>query len=180
MGSSGFVPPQGTLPEWPTPPIASPVAPPTAPAVNRLRNVPTLGLLMMVHGGLILLWVAFCVFAIVIGFLNVGFVSSGSGEDWLVIVLYSVFAVGALPAAVLGLLAGVRVRKLESRKLAIAALIVGGTSFFCGNVFCMPFTVGLLIYGIMVLTDSGVSAAFARVRAGEPAEAVFRDAGVAR
>jgi hypothetical protein len=171
--SSGFVPPQGISPQWPPP-----VVPPPAPPVSKLGSVPTLGLLMMVHGGLVLLWVAFCVLAILIGIVNVGFISAGSGEDWLVIVLYSVFAIGALPAAVLGLVGGYRVRKLRSKKLAFGALIVGGGSFFCGNVFCMPFTVGLLIYGIMVLTDSGVSAAFARVQAGEPAQAVFREAGV--
>jgi hypothetical protein len=173
--SSGFVPP-GTPPQF-TPP---PVLPPPPPPPDRLCSLPTLGLLMMVHGGLALAWVAFCVFAIVVGLVNVGLIGGTGDEDWLVIVLYSAFAAGATPVAVLGLLAGYRVRHLRSKKLAIAALIAGGASFFCGNVFCLPFSVGLAIFGIIVLTDAGVSAAFARVAAGEPAEAVFREAGMGR
>jgi hypothetical protein len=121
--------------------------------------------------------VRFCIFAIAVGVLNLSFIAP-DGEDYLVIGIYSAFAIGALPAAVLGLVAGYRVRKLASRALAFWALGLGAASVFCGNVFCMPFSVGLLIYGIMVLTDSGVSGAFARVKAGELADAVFREAGI--
>jgi hypothetical protein len=161
---------------WAQPQFVPPPLRPVQPVgPNRLNSLPTLSILMIVHGSLVLLWVAFCVFAILIGLINVGFISSGRAEDAFVIVIYTVFGLAALPVAIVNIVGGARVRKLRSKRLAIGALIAGGVSFFCGNIFCMPLTVGVLIYGIMILTDARVSAAFARVAAGEPAERVLAE-----
>ena len=125
---------------------------------------------MMLHGGAVLLWVAFCVFAILVGVINVSFISRGTDEDVLVIVIYSLFAAGAFPVGVAEIVAGARIKKLKSRKLALGALFASVFSFFCGNVFCVPFSVALLAFGIITLLDKRVTEAFNRVEAGEPPE----------
>lgn len=159
FGPSGFVPPPAVAPR-PRPP-------------DRLQNVPVVGALMLVHGGLILVWALFCVFAILVGIVNVGLIGGGRDEDYFVIVAYSLFAAGALPVGVVEMVAGARVRKLRGRKLAIGALFASVFSLFCGNVFCLPLSLALLVYGLVTLFDAGVVAAFARVEAGEPPEAVL-------
>lgn len=159
-------------PQFIPPPLPRPA--PLVATTNRLHSLPTLSTLMIVHGGLVLLWVAFCVFAILVGVINVSMISADP-EDAFVIGIYTVFGLTALPVGVVNIVSGARVRKLRSKRLALGALIAGGASFFCGNVFCMPLSVGVLIYGIMVLTDARVSAAFARVEAGEPAERILAE-----
>lgn len=115
---------------------------------------------MMLHGGAILLWVAFCVFAMMVGVINVSLISAGTNEDFIVILAYSLFAAGAFPVGVAEIVAGVRIKKLKSRKLALGALFASVFSFFCGNVFCVPFSIALLAFGIITLFDKRVIEAF--------------------
>lgn len=157
-------------PQFVPPPAAQYLRP--APP-DKLRHVPTLGLLMMLHGGLVLAWVAFCAFAIASGVINVTWIGPGHDEDYVVIGAYTAFGLGALPVAIVELVAGARVRKLRSRKLAIGGLFAAAASFFCGNVFCLPLSLGLLVWGLLVLFDRAVIAAFERVERGEDAAAVL-------
>jgi hypothetical protein len=159
-------------PQFVPPPIAQPFrAPP-----SKLTQVPTLGTLLIVHGVLVLIWALFCVLAIAIGAINVGFLGAGKDEDYIVIVAYTVFAAGALPVAILEIVAGMRMRSLRSRNLAFVALFASVASFFCGNVFCLPLSLGLGVWGLLVLLDRSVIDGFARVAAGEDAGAVLADA----
>lgn len=152
------------------------VPPPAPPAVavrpSRLTSLPTLAVLMIVHGVLVLSWAGFCLFAISIGAISIG-TRGAHGEDWFVIVAYSVFGISAFVVGASNVVSGVGIRKLRGHKLAFGTLIASTLSFFCGNVFCLPFAICLLVYGIIVLTDPEVRAAFTRVEAGEPAEVVL-------
>jgi hypothetical protein len=159
-------------PQFVPPPAAFPAPTPRA---TRISSLPALAMLMIVHGALVGFWALFCLFAIAVGIVNVGFLGARRTEDWIVISLYTVFGAAAFAVSALNIVSGIQLRKLRAKKLAFGALIAGAASFVCGNVFCLPLALGVMIFGIIVLTDRGVSEAFARVEAGEPAERVLGD-----
>ncbi len=65
---------------------------------------------MIAQGALQLLWFAFCLFGVAVGALNAFIDPHGALEGSFIGGLYAAFALGALPPALLGILAGVRVR----------------------------------------------------------------------
>ena len=69
------------------------------------------------------------------------------------------------------LFAGIRLYHFRSRTLGIVSLAMGiGTVFTC---YCLPTALALAIYGLIVLLNEPVSAAFQQVAAGESASDII-------
>lgn len=131
-------------------------APPAAS--QRLTQVPRLGQLLIAHGILVLLWAAFCIFAISVGVLNTKLQSTSKTDDLIVIIAYAVFGIAALPVGVLQIVAGSTLLRGKGRILAIVSLWTGLGSFFLGTVLCMPTGIALVVFGMIVLMDPAVKA----------------------
>jgi hypothetical protein len=137
-----------------------------------VAQVHVVAILMIVHGTLVSLMGAFYTMqgpAICVSFWapNSGiFAPSGQRAFDLINILYPIYAVIGLPVLAVGILnivAGIRCLRLRGRVLAIVAL--------CSNIFpvftcyCLPTSIGLMIYGLIVLFHSEVAFAFAAVAA---------------
>ena len=124
-----------------------------------MDQVPLLGMLMVVHGGLILAWSLFCVFGASVGALTHA-TGGDDAESLFMLIAYTVFALGSMPVGVVQIVSGLRLRKFESRKLALVSQWLALAAFFMGAVFCFPTSLALLIYGHIVLLDHPVAARF--------------------
>ncbi len=126
---------------------------------RRVAQIPLLGKLLIGHGALILLWSAFCLFAVTIGVLNTYANHSSKTEDVVIIVAYGVFGAAALPVGILQIVAGSSLLRNRGRTLAIVALWTALAAFFLGAVFCAPTSIALIVFGMIVLMDPAVAAA---------------------
>jgi hypothetical protein len=89
---------------------------------------------------------------------------SGANPVMLAI-LYSGMAVFTLTCAFVRLIAGLSVRRFRRRKVALAALGLGLLTVFTGA--CAPMAIGLAVYGLIVLFNDSVIAAFDLGEAGQ-------------
>lgn len=132
---------------------------PPATGSSRVDQVPLLGTLMAAHGGLMLAWSLFCVFGASVGALS-HLTGGDEIESTLMLVGYTIFALGSLPVGVLQLVAGLRLRQFKNRKLALVSQWLGLVAFFLGAVFCFPTALALVIFGHVVLLDQAVADRF--------------------
>ena len=132
--------------------------PPQMP--SRIDHVPLLGTLMAVHGGLMLAWSLFCVFGASVGAINRLAGTQDQLETTFMIIAYTVFALGSLPAGLMQLVSGLRLRQFKGRTLALVSQWVGVAVFFLGAVPCFPTALALLIFGHIVLLDRAVAMRF--------------------
>lgn len=137
-----------------------------------VAQVKIVALLMIVHGTLVSLMGAVYVkdgLAICVSFWapNAGlFAPSGRAAFDLIDILFPIYGVIGLPvlaAGILNIVAGIRCLRLRGRTLAFVALFSNVVSMF--TCYCLPTSVGLMIYGLIVLFHSEVAYAFAQVAA---------------
>lgn len=138
-----------------------------------VARVKVVAILMIVHGILVSLMGAFYVkegLRICVSFWAPGsgiFAPSERGAALdLIHFLWPIYAVIGLPVLAVGILnivAGIRCLRLRSRILAIVALFCNVIPVF--TCYCLPTSVGLMIYGLIVLSRSEVGFAFAKVAA---------------
>lgn len=137
-----------------------------------VRQVPILGIATMVHGGLVLLA---GLFMLVYGIsLAVSFSSmpepvpidpdAPRPEMIEGIMTWTMLALGAAHTTVGGLqlFAGFRVRGFRGRIVAIVSFLLGVLTVF--GCYCAPSSLGLLVWGLIVLLHGPVAARFAQVR----------------
>jgi hypothetical protein len=134
--------------------------------------VQVVAILMIVHGVLVSLMGVVYVkdgLAICVSFWapNSGiFAPSGRAAFDLIDMLFPIYGVIGLPVLAVGLLnivAGIRCLRLRGRILALVALFSNVVPVF--TCYCLPTSVGLMIYGLIVLFHSEVAFAFAEVAA---------------
>ena len=78
---------------------------PQLPHRSRVDDVRTVGTLLIIHGALLLVWFAFCVMGASVGALTHAMGTQEAWESTLMMVAYGLFAVGALSAGTLQLVA---------------------------------------------------------------------------
>ncbi len=136
-----------------------------------VHHVPALGILTMVHGGLIAMLGVFMLgaaaMAPAIFQANNGFPARPGMQQpppmpaevqWFVIGIYATFGFVALTIGILSLFSGFRILKFRNRTFGIVTLSGGLlTGVSC---ICMPTAIGLLIYGLIVLLNPPVKRAF--------------------
>jgi len=132
-----------------------------------VKQVPVIGILTMVQGGLELLMGLFLLgMAGVMTFVMLA--DQGPGQPpveaaWIIGGVYGVLGLGVLGLGSLRLYAGYCVFKFQRRLLAIITNCLGfGTLITC---YCAPTALGIGIYGLIVLLQPAVIAEFERRRA---------------
>jgi hypothetical protein len=145
-----------------------------------LGQVRTLGILMIVQGtlaaalGVIYLIAAPGVW--VIGPMLRGSLPGSDDEGFLVFAttVYLVLGIPVLIAGIMNVAAGVRILNTRGRIFAIVALFTNIIPLF--TCYCTPTSLGLMIYGLIILFQADVAGAFRRVAAGglpDPDKAPF-------
>jgi hypothetical protein len=81
---------------------------------------------------------------------------------------YVVIGLAVLVCAILNIVAGIRCLSYRGRTLALVALFSNLAPLF--TCYCMPTSLGLMIYGLIVLFQTDVAHAFAEVARGVPPE----------
>jgi hypothetical protein len=90
---------------------------------------------------------------------------------WILPLTYGGMAAAALVSAVLHLVAGLRNYRFRGRTLGMVALACGMLSVF--TCYCLPTTVALAVYGLIVYLNPEASEAFRMGEAGsKPAEII--------
>lgn len=83
-------------------------------------------------------------------------------------VVYVVLGLVVLMAAILNIVAGIRSLSFRNRTLALVALFSNVAPLF--TCYCLPTSLGVMIYGLIVFFQSDVARAFQLVAEGVPAE----------
>lgn len=119
------------------------------------KKASNLGLALIFLAMLELCWFAFCIFGgAVLGL--VGFVDDEVGLlMWFLSGTYGLLAMVNLPIALLHGFAGTRLRQGKGLMLAMAALATCMIQLVLA-LYCFPFEIGVLIYGLVVLADEDV------------------------
>jgi hypothetical protein len=129
---------------------------------GRAHHLPTLGILTIIHG--ILLVLAGILYGVTYGGLGIfmGAMPPPEGADPVaaefpiafMIVIGVVVGLLHLVPGVLQIVAGLKLRKRRGRIFGIVALSVAMlTGIAC---YCLPTSIGLLVFGLIVLLDQGV------------------------
>lgn len=87
---------------------------------------------------------------------------SGRGEDlppWLVLGLLGFYSVLLMGSGVAQIVAALRLRHLKGRRFAMMAW--GGGLFSILTCYCLPTSIALMIWGLLVMRDPEVEDAFA-------------------
>jgi len=124
-----------------------------------VAQVPILGVLMMVHGGLT---VAMGLILLVYGVFTAAALGGLPANDdpaqqaMSSIMLGGMLGLGVIhmPSGVLQLLAGWRVRTYQSRGLGITSLWLGLLTFL--GCYCLPTSLAMIVYGSIVLHSGEV------------------------
>ena len=149
--------------------MAFPPLPPLPPTPSRVDDVAQVAKFLKWQALATLAWATYCTAAA--GLMAYVIVLGGGGSDGPIgLVLYTVFGVGSWAGGILQLVASGRMRAFQSRNLCFVALWSNVASFFCGGaVCCLPTGIALVVYGMTVLMDPSVVAAFERAKATPPA-----------
>lgn len=91
--------------------------------------------------------------------------------SWMAVGVYGVMGVVMLSVGITRLVAGLRNFQFKSRYLGIASLSLGMLTIFF--IFCLPTALALMIYGLFVLIDPDVAAAFDARRNGATVDDVL-------
>lgn len=84
--------------------------------------------------------------------------------------IYSLIGLPVLAVGILNIVAGIRCLRLRGRNLALVALFSNVVPVF--TCYCLPTSIALMIYGLIVLFHSDVAYAFAEVAARDAVERV--------
>lgn len=138
-----------------------------------MRHVPALGVVLMVHGALLVLMAGFLgIYGVSLGISFGSMPAPDPSTDplapdprWLEDVMLWTMVVMTLvhgAAGAIQLFAGWRIRTFRSRGVGIAALFAGlGGLIGC---YCGLTAIALLVWGLIVLLHSAVAERFAAVR----------------
>lgn len=148
-------------------------------------QVQVVGILMIVQGalaslmGLLLAVVGPAMFALTAADRKAGRMSH---EDEIMLtimpIIYLVIGLVVLIAGVLNLIAGIRLQKFRGRTFALVALFANILPLM--TCYCAPTSIGMMVYGLIVLFNSEVARAFQLATEGmSPADirAQFRPGG---
>lgn len=135
-----------------------------------VSQVPALGIVMMIHGAMIL---SLGIFLVVYGafFAAAAYDTpnplAGPAEVIAQLVVSSMVGIGLLQflPGVLQIVAGWRARTYHSRGFAIAALVAGLLAMI--TCYCAPTSIAMLVWGLVVLLGKDVAARFASEEASE-------------
>lgn len=133
---------------------------------GKAGQLPVVGALMMVQGGLVIVLGAIWLLgggAAGLGFLLDPQVEGAAGA--VVIGVFGCFALAMIGGGLLGMVAGWRVRQARSRTLAFVGLVV--VAFAGVNMMCWLTGIGLLVFGLIVLLDDDVKRRFEEVARGD-------------
>lgn len=135
-----------------------------------VAHAPVFAIFLMIHGAVLSIAGAF--FLLYGGSLGVSFGTmpepTGQGTEGvrsienMVVGLLLVVAIGHLVAGVLQLWAGWRMRTFRSRPLVFTALIAGLITVV--GCYCLPTSMGILIWGLIVVLHPAVAERFAAQR----------------
>lgn len=142
------------------------------------NQVPVVGILMIVNGAIVslmgLIYTAMgpAMFALMsIGPRPPNQPAANTADTTFMAVMSGFYVVVGLLVLVCGMLnivAGVRCLNYRGRTLALVALFSNLAPMF--TCYCMPTSLGLMIYGLIVMFQSDVAYAFAQVARGVPPE----------
>jgi hypothetical protein len=82
--------------------------------------------------------------------------------------IYVAIGLAVLTVGILNIVAGIRSLRFRGRTFALVALFSNLLPMF--TCYCLPTSLGLMIYGLIVFFQTDVAYVFERVAAGEPAE----------
>jgi hypothetical protein len=147
---------------------------------GKASHVPIVAILMMVQGGLEVL---FAGYVMAMGVFMAVFVGSAAAAQpppaqgpppemvgWVMGGVYLVFGAALMAGAILKLVAGYRNYRFRGRILGLAAMLSGlATAFGC---FCFPTALALLIYGLIVYLDQQTLYAFQLGEQGQTPEQI--------
>jgi hypothetical protein len=97
----------------------------------------------------------------------------GPGEEKLITaisIIYVVAGIVVLLGGVMSIVGGIRGLKFRNRGLVLAALFCNILPVF--SCYCAPTSIGLMIYGLIVMFQSDVAEAFRMAESGVPAEEI--------
>lgn len=135
---------------------------------GKASHVPIVAILMMVQGGLEVLFAGYVMamgvfMAVFVGSAAAGQPPSVQGPPpemvgWVMGGIYLVFGAGLMAGAILKLFAGYRNYRFRGRTLGMVAMFSGLVTVF--GCFCFPTALALLIYGLIVYLDQQTVYAF--------------------
>ena len=138
-----------------------------------VSQVKIVGILMLVHGITVTLMGALyaAVGPMVMAFAPPPPAGGGGPPPELLLVIYVVMGSVIMVVGVINIIAGYRVMTMRNRVLGIVALFLNILPML--TCYCAPTSIGMMIYGLIVLFQGDVGLAFERVsRGATPAEAV--------
>ncbi len=142
------------------------------------NQVPVVAILMIVNGAIVSLMGLFYVIMGPAMFALMSFgprapnqPAANSADTAIMTVMsgfYVVIGLLVLACGILNIVAGIRCLNYRGRTLAMIALFSNLAPMF--TCYCMPTSLGLMIYGLIVMFQSDVAYAFAQVARGVPPE----------
>ena len=169
-------------------PYASPQSgQPTGSDNAHVKNVPVLGVLTAINGGLMMLMGLFYfAYALFIPTLmnaqmanNPGFRNNPAIQGQMETIMLAtgiIFGSIMLLAGIAQLIAGLKLREYQSRTIGIVALSAGLISIF--TCYCLPTSLGVFIYGLIVLLNEPVKRAFQMGDRGDDVEIIRTAFGI--
>jgi hypothetical protein len=153
-----------------------PAVPPGMYDAGLVHHIRIVAILMCVQGVFELLGAGFTLLmGIVMAMMMSGSTemsqAPGAPTPFLFLGIYGVMGLALLVTGGLHLFAGIRNYQLQGRTLGIVALAAGMLDLaFC---YCLPTSIGLLVYGLIVYLNPQVTAAFSMRESGAPAADVL-------
>jgi hypothetical protein len=141
-----------------------------------VNQVQVVSILMIVNGSLVSLMGLFYAFMgpAMFALLRMappgppGTPAPGTAELTILPLIYVAIGLPVLAAGVLNIVAGIRSLKFRGRTFALVALFANLVPVF--TCYCIPTSLGLMIYGLIVFFQADVAHAFERVAVGESPE----------
>ena len=139
--------------------------PPGGGLPSTVQQVMVVSILQIVVGALELLASAIlAVYTVILGAMSTGAIEMPEGEEEALFVFgieYTAVSFGGFTifiVAVLRIWSGIAGFKFKRRKMAIFASVLGMTSVL--TMFCSVFSIGMLIYGLIIYLDRNVKRAY--------------------
>jgi hypothetical protein len=138
--------------------------------------VPVVAILMIVNGAIVSLMGLFFIIvgpaSFALNFLALQSQPARNSADTVIMTVvygfYVLIGLLVLVCGILNIVAGIRCLNYRGRTLALIALFSNLAPMF--TCYCMPTSLGLMIYGLIVMFQSDVAYAFAEVARGVPPE----------
>ena len=135
-----------------------------------MHHVGVLGILLAIHGVLLLVLGGFCLFVAIAAPMMLANVPDEGMYDTkatqtMIVLVYGFFAVFALLAGFAQLLSGIRLTRFRGRVFGIVSISMGVVCWF--SLVCAMTGIPLMIYGFVVLLNRDVIQAFELAKQGK-------------